>query len=87
MELVKKTRLPMFLHCRNSEEDFKRILEKHNHELFGGVVHSFDGKLEDAQKYIELGYLIGLNGCSLRTQESLDVAAQLPLDKILSKFY
>lgn len=53
---------------RNSEEDFKRILKKHNHELNGGVVHSFDGSLEDAKEYIELGYYIGLNGASLRKQ-------------------
>lgn len=38
LELVKKTKLPMFLHCRNAAEDFKEILKKHNDELFGGVV-------------------------------------------------
>lgn len=73
----------MFLHCRNAEEDFKRIIKKHNDELFGGVVHSFDGKLDDAKEFIELGYYIGLNGCSLRTEQGLQVAAQLPLDRIL----
>lgn len=46
-------------------------------------MHSFDGKLEDAKEFIDLGYYIGLNGCSLRKEESLNVAAQLPLDRIL----
>ena len=38
LELLKKTKLPMFLHCRNAEDDFKAIIKKHNHELYGGVV-------------------------------------------------
>ncbi|KAK4336730.1 hypothetical protein RND71_043631 [Anisodus tanguticus] len=83
LNLVKKTKLPMFLHCRNAEDDFKEVLKKYDGQLFGGVVHSFDGKLEDAKEYINLGYYIGLNGCSLRTNEGLKVASQLPLDKIL----
>ena len=73
----------MFLHCRNAEEDFVAIIKRHNHELFGGVVHSFDGKLENARELIELGYYIGLNGCSLRSEESLKVAAELPLDRLM----
>ena len=31
----------------------------------------------------KLGYYIGLNGCSLRTEESLNVVSKLPLNKIL----
>ena len=46
-------------------------------------MHSFDGSLELAQGFISLGLHIGLNGCSLRTQENLDVVRQLPLASIL----
>lgn len=73
----------MFLHCRSAEQDFKEILKRHNHELYGGVVHSYTGNLEDAKDLIKLGYYIGLNGCSLRTEESLKVAAELPLNRIM----
>ncbi len=46
-------------------------------------IHSFDGTLDEALQFIELGYFIGLNGCSMKTQSNLDVIKQLPLDKIL----
>jgi TatD DNase family protein len=50
----------------------------------GGVVHSFDDTIELATKFTnDLGLYIGLNGCSLRTEQNLETVAQLPLDRIL----
>ncbi len=46
-------------------------------------IHSFDGTLDEALQFIQLGYFIGLNGCSMKTPSNLDVIKQLPLDKIL----
>lgn len=83
--LGKATGLPLFLHNRSVGSDLLEILAA-NRDCWtaGGVVHSFDDTLELALKFTnELDLYIGLNGCSLRTQESLAVAAQLPLDKIL----
>lgn len=34
-------------------------------------------------KFIQLGYFIGLNGCSMKTEANLDVIKQLPIEKIL----
>ncbi len=39
--------------------------------------------MDEALQFIQLGYSIGLNGCSMKTQSNLDVIKQLPLDKIL----
>jgi len=85
--LVGPLKLPLFLHCRTSEAayDLAQILEKHRELLPSppGVVHSFDGTLEDAQKFIRLGFCIGINGCSLRTAENLEVVRQLPIEYLL----
>lgn len=55
--------LPLFLHCRNSADDLVQILSEFRDQFkAGGVVHSFDGSFEEAQKIIDLGYHIGLNG-------------------------
>jgi len=85
--LAAPLRLPMFLHCRTSEAaaDLLSLLSKHRASLPTppGVVHSFDGSLEDANKFIALGFFIGLNGCSLRTEDNLEVVRQLPEDRIL----
>lgn len=74
--------LPLFLHNRNVGSDLLEVLKK-DPQRQKGVVHSFDDTLELAQQFINLGLYIGLNGCSLKTQENLDVAKALPLDKIL----
>lgn len=64
--LAEVSGLPLFLHCRGggAAVDLARILEENRERLAGngGVVHSFDGTLEQALKFIDLGYSIGING-------------------------
>lgn len=78
---------PLFLHCRTREaaSDLISFLTKVRKELPAcpGVVHSFDGSLEDAQRFLELGFFIGVNGCSLKTDENLEMVKGLPEDRIL----
>ena len=72
------------LHYRNAAADLTEILERNKDKVkAGGVVHSFDGTSEEAEKLMSLGYYIGLNGCSLRKEENLAVVKKLPIDRIL----
>uniref|UniRef100_A0A1B0C7X8 Deoxyribonuclease TATDN1 n=1 Tax=Glossina palpalis gambiensis TaxID=67801 RepID=A0A1B0C7X8_9MUSC len=88
LHLAKEFQLPLFLHCRNSHEDFMSILER-NRSLFescaGGVVHSFDGSLSEAEKILNYHsqLYLGINGCSLRTVDNLTVASQLPNERLM----
>merc|ERR1712183_404031 len=61
------------------------MLKKHQALLPSppGVVHSYDGTLSDAHKFIDLGFYIGINGCSMRTAENLRVVQRLPAERIL----
>ena len=52
---------PMIIHCWDAYDDLYEIL-KNNLVKKQGVVHSFVGSYKTAQKFIELGYKIGLNG-------------------------
>lgn len=84
LDLVVKYNLPLFLHCRNSFDDFYEIICRNATKITsGGVVHSFDGTLDEAMKFIKFGFYIGINGCSLKTEEQLQIVAQIPNDKIL----
>jgi len=61
IELANEVQKPVMLHCWDGYDDLLDILDKHPVEK-KGIVHSFIGSYKTAKKFIELGYLIGLNG-------------------------
>jgi len=78
-----KVDLPLFLHSRSCGEDLYDILSSRRASWSTGVVHSFDGTKELADKYLSLGLMIGVNGCSFRTPENLATIEGIPMDRLL----
>lgn len=87
LSLSQQTGLPIFVHNRNTGTDLYEILRQHKQKFSKAVIHSFDDTYELAMKFISLkeegGIYIGINGCSLKTAENLNVVQQLPLDRLL----
>lgn len=83
LAMAKRHRLPLFLHDRNTGGDFLELLRPHLVDLAGGVVHSFTGTAEELQQYVDAGLYIGINGCSLKTEENLAVAKTVPLERLM----
>lgn len=83
LEIVKSIKKPMFLHCRNSAQDLITILKDYRDFWTEGVVHSFDGTLEEALEFISLGLFIGINGCSLKTESNLKVVSMISPSNIM----
>lgn len=81
-DLAERYRLPMFLHDRNTGGDFAAIMKKHRHRIPGGVVHSFTGSADDLAAYLDMGLDIGINGCSMKTEDNVAVVRMVPLDKL-----
>lgn len=76
--------LPLFLHSRACHEDFIKILKPFLINLpKRGVVHSFTGTISEMQELIDLGFFIGINGCSLKTEENLELVKSLPLKYLI----
>lgn len=77
--------LPLFLHMRAACDDFIQIIKPYIDDgtVKNGVVHSFTGTEEELNKLLDLGFYIGLNGCSLKTEENLDVASKIPVQKLM----
>lgn len=84
---LKSYKLPLFLHMRSACDDFisiiKPFIDRGDIIHGNGVVHSFTGTKEELLKLLDLGFYIGVNGCSLKTEENLEVAKLIPKEKLL----
>lgn len=61
IDLANEVDKPVMLHCWDGYDDLLEILEKHPVKK-RGIVHSFIGSYKTANKFIALGYKLGLNG-------------------------
>ncbi|KAK7337327.1 hypothetical protein VNO77_17893 [Canavalia gladiata] len=83
-ELSYITKLPMFLHMRAAAADFCEIVEKNQDRFTGGVTHSFTGSVDDCIKLLSFDKMyIGINGCSLKTNENLAVVKDIPIERMM----
>ena len=80
VELAKEFNLPLVLHCRVAHDDLIEILSKET--SLKGVVHCFTGTVEQAQKYIKMGFLIGINGIIFKLDLD-DVIKNVSLEKMV----
>ena len=83
LDIAVKVQLPLFLHSRAAGEDFERLLSARLSSLpKKGLVHSFTGTMEEMESLVALGLDIGVNGCSMKTEENLDVVKAIPLERL-----
>lgn len=83
LDIAVEAQLPLFLHSRAAADDFETIIKERLHELpKRGLVHSFTGSLEEMRRLVELGFDIGVNGCSMKTDENIEVVKAIPLERL-----
>ena len=75
--------LPLIVHTREADHDLLRVLREEGAGRVGGALHYFQGDLETAQAAMELGFHISLAKPLLRLPALQEVAARLPLDRIV----
>ena len=72
------------MHNRNTDGDFLSIVTEYREKIrAGGLVHSFTGSVEEMRALVDLGFYIGINGCSLRSEDSQELVCAIPEERII----
>ena len=85
IQLSKELNLPFVVHTRDALDDTYEIIKSEAVGSRGGIMHSYSGSLEMAERFIELGMMISFSGVvTFKKATDIQEAAQsLPLNKIL----
>lgn len=85
IEAARRTGKPLIIHTRAARDDTLRILEEEEAGALGGVLHCFTEDRETAWKAVEMGFHVSFSGIvTFKNAQNLrDVAAELPLDRLL----
>ncbi|MGI6401486.1 MAG: TatD family hydrolase [Thermoguttaceae bacterium] len=91
LEQGRRTKLPVIIHSRDANDDLDRILcdfySDERPDWNVGVVHSFSGTPEQAERWLELGFYLGFGGLVTYKSRSVsdiwEAARLAPADRIL----
>ncbi|MDX3893380.1 TatD family hydrolase [Pusillimonas sp.] len=83
LDLAMRHGLPVILHVRRSQD----ILLKHlrRRPRIGGIGHAFNGSFQQAEQFIEQGFVLGLGGAMTfeRALQIRRLARRLPLESLV----
>jgi len=81
LSLAEEINKPVVIHSRDAFADTVLLLKKHNCR---GVIHCFEGSLEEYKQYEELGYYIGVDGnITFKNSKNRETIKEVPIEKIL----
>lgn len=86
LELINKYKLPAMLHIRDAFADFWPIFDEFRAKSgISGVVHCFSATSEEANRSLDRGLYVALNGIMTFTkdQNQLNAAKIIPLNRLL----
>lgn len=87
LEMAKQYQLPVIIHARNAVEEVLLTLKQQglNNAQGNGVVHSYNGSLQQAHRLLDLGYKISFGGPLTypRSRKLHTLVKNLPLDAIM----
>jgi TatD DNase family protein len=83
LQLARKHGLPVILHVRRSGDMLLKGLRQT--KVQGGIAHAFNGSLQQAHAFIDLGFVLGFGGAMTfeRATQLRHLAATLPLSAIV----
>ena len=85
LDLAQKYQLPVILHVRRSQDSILKALRRRN--IPSGIAHAFNGSFQQAEQFIELGFVLGFGGAATyeRALQIRRLLKELPLDSIVTE--
>ncbi len=83
LQLARQYKLPVIIHARKTVEQVILLLRTHGPEK--GVVHSYNGSLQQAHRLIDLGYSLGFGGPITypRARKLRALVTSLPMENMI----
>ena len=83
LSIARNAGLPVLLHVRKAHDHVLAALRRIR--VPGGIAHAFNGSLQQAQQYLELGFKLGFGGTLTyeRSKKIRQLAHDLPLEAIV----
>jgi len=72
IDLALEYNLPLVIHARESFKEIFRVLENRDITDLTGVFHCFTGTLEEAERAVGLGFMLGIGGVLTYKNSGLD---------------
>ena len=84
IQLAKKHRLPIVIHCRDAFDEIFEVLETEKDEDLFGIFHCFTGTFEQAKRAISFNMKLGIGGVVTFKNGKIDTFLnQIPLKHIV----
>jgi len=83
LQIAKQFELPVILHVRSAIDSILKYLRKHR--VRGGIAHAFNGSMQQAAVFEQLGFKLGFGGAMTwpRALKIRQLAAELPLEQLV----
>lgn len=83
LDIAKQFGLPVILHVRAAVDSVLKYIRKH--QIPSGIAHAFNGSMQQAMMFTELGFKLGFGGAMTwpRALKIRKLAAELPLQHLV----
>lgn len=81
--IAQKHQLPVIIHCVKAHDNCISLLNQYSPP--GGVIHAFNGSIQQAEKYISLGFCLGIGGMLTyeRSRKLRSLVREIPLQHLV----
>lgn len=85
MDIARDAELPIIIHSREAAQDTYEVMKAAKADEIGGIVHCFSYGKEMAEKFMDMGFYLGIGGVITfkNAKKLVEVVEYMPMDKMV----